>query len=305
MGCACSSPFILRCLSSNAAVLLLLLFSPVQADASRECHRDTITIDGAPLELQLEVSQAPDAVEESKKKVQNLSRRGPSVTLGMGTGVTGQSNSVLGSPVSRFVNKGARPSLDVHAGLEWSTKRRFLRCEASVSVWDNMSFDAAVLNDSLYKLESSGPGELQQLIRFTYPDLGLELDTLPIPVFSHRVQSASIGLGFGGLIGKRHARNQPCRWWGSVMGSWMQSKRGGSEVNRVILGSLPSPSNVQSDERNDWEPTDLWSLGMRLGASVPLGRKGWEGLFLGCWSGGLAPRWVLSLGVQKRWVNRR
>jgi hypothetical protein len=305
MGSACPSLCKLRSFG-RLACAVLLLHSTAQVFASEGFHRDTITIDGAPLELQLELSQAPKDFEYSGKKARNLSRRGPTVLVGMGSGFSRHSNSTLGPHVSRFIGKPTRPAATIRAGLEWGTERRFVRSDAAITFSNNWSYDALFLNDSVYKVQADGQGGMEQLIRFTYPDLGVEFDTLSLPTSLHAVQSLSIGLVFGGSIGKSPAgRKSPSRWWLGVSGSRTQSKRQGSEVNRVVNSMLPSPSNVLAEARNDWESTELWSLGIRWGASVPMGRQGWEGTVNGSWFGGLAPRLGISCGVQKRWVNKR
>ncbi|MDB4676429.1 hypothetical protein OAH93_02175 [Flavobacteriales bacterium] len=287
-------------------VLFILFLSAGQAQALRPVHKDTITVDGVPLALELEVSQEPISSPDARKKVRNLSRRSPALVWGMAPGVGWSSNSALGQHVSRFIEKGARPSATVLAALEWSAERMFFRCEGAFSAWNAWSYDASFLNDSLYKLESDGEGGLQQLIRFTYPDLGIELDTLSLPVSLHAVQSLSLGIGAGGVMGKKQGgRKAPRRWWCSITGSRLQSRRGINQVNRVLDSTLPSPAGTLDENRNDWEPAKMWSMGLRVGASFPWGRQGWEGLVIGQWSGGPAPLSRISFGIQKRWVNKR
>ena len=305
LGSACPSRF-WPGLYAGPGVLLILTFSAGQIMAGEQCLQDTITIDGAPLELELAVSQAPKPFEDTGGKVRNLSRQRPTVLLGLGSGFSWHANSALGPHVSRFIGKGTRPAATMHAGLEWSAKRRFFRCDAAFSAWNSWSYDAAFLNDSLYQLQADGQGGLEQLIRFTYPDLGLELDTLSLPTSTYAMQSVSFGLAFGGEIGKGSTgRKLPCRWWLGATGRMTQSNRENSAINRVGESALPSPSNVLGEARNDWEPTELWSMGIKLGASVPFGRQGWEGTVNGFYSGGVAPLLGLNMGVQKRWVNRR
>lgn len=305
LGSACPTPHTLLAFGKLSCVILLLQ-STLHIVAAERFDRDTITIDGAPLELQLELSQAPEAFEYSGKKARNLSRKGPAVLVGMGSGFSWNSNSTLGPHVSRFIGKPMRPLATIRAGLEWGTERRFLRSDASFGVSNNWSFDTSFLNDSIYGIQTDGQGGMEQLIRFTYPDLGVEFDTLSLPTSLHAVQMLSLGLVFGGFIGKSPVgRSLPSRWWLGISGSRMRSKRQGWEVNRLVNTMLPSPSNVLAEARNDWESTELWSLGVQWGASVPIGRLGWEGTVNGCWFGGTAPRLGISFGVQKRWVNKR
>ena len=286
-------------------MLFILILSFGHALAFSPSHRDTITVDGVPLALELEVSQVPSSALDPNKKARNLSRRGPDLVLGVGLGMVWPSNSTLGAPVSRFIEKGVRPSASVLAALEWRVERRFLRCEAAFSAWNAWSYDASSLNDSLYKIEADGQGGLQQLIQFTYPNLGIELDTLALPLSSHSVHSVSLGIGAGGVMGKKPAgRKLSRRWWVSITGSRQQSQRGNSQVNRILDAALPSPSTVLAEDRNDWEPAELWSIGLRAGASAPMGRQGWEALVVGHWSGGPAPFSGVSFGIQKRWLNK-
>ena len=72
---------------SRYAVLFILILSFGHALAFSPSHRDTITVDGVPLALELEVSQVPSSALDPNKKARNLSRRGPDLVLGVGSGM--------------------------------------------------------------------------------------------------------------------------------------------------------------------------------------------------------------------------
>jgi hypothetical protein len=273
--------------------------------------QDTITIDGVPLELNLALSKeevgVPDVDAPSKSKSKTRTWRGefPDVLVGFTGGVGGQLVSPVGLGLGRFMGRGSDACGALSVAMEWRGQGPFLRLGFEAKRWTEQAYAASALNDSIYGLGADGVGGLEQRIRFTYPDLGIELDTLPMPVSAIPVQSLGFALSLGGTSdAHRRSRRPGPRWWLGAKGQWVRSARTEQQINRVPEGALPSPANVLGTDRNDWESTQYWAVGLHGGLAVPVGRRGWECLLIGDWSGGSAPRWAASVGLQKRWGNR-
>lgn len=273
--------------------------------------QDTITIDGVPLELNLALSTeevgGPDEAPPSKSSRATRMRRGesPDILLGITGGVGGQLASPVGTGLGRFMGRGPTACGALSVAMEWQGQGPFVRLGLEAKRWTEQAYTASALNDSLFGLGADGLGGLEQRIRFTYPDLGIELDTLPLPVSAVPVQALGIAVSLGGELGggSRFRRSGP-RWWVGARGEWVRSARTEQQINRVPEGALPSPAAVLGAGRNDWEPTQYWAVGLHGGLGVPLGSNGWECLLTGDWAGGSAPRWAASIGLQKRWGNR-
>lgn len=273
--------------------------------------QDTITIDGVPLELNLALSKeegggpAADLPPKPNSKTRTWRGESPDILVGLTGGVGGQLASPVGIGLGRITGRSPAACGALFVAMEWQGQGPFVRVGFEAKRWTEQAYAAGALNDSIYSLGSDGMGGLEQRIRFTYPDLGIELDTLPLPVSIVPVQSLGIAVSLGGTPDAvRRSRRPGPRWWVGAKGEWVRSARTEQQINRVSEGALPAPSTALGAERNDWEPTKYWSVGLRGGLAVPMGRKGWECLLMGDWSGGSAPRWGASVGLQKRWGNR-
>ena len=296
---------------SGVEILLMAVVNLGASAPQLTLSQDTITIDGVALELNLALSteeaKGPDVDPRSKSNSKARIRRGtsPDILLGLTGGVGGQLASPVGTGLGPFVGRGSTACGTLSLAMEWRGAGPFVRLGFEAKRWTEQAYSTDALNDSIYSLGADGMGGLEQRIRFTYPDLGIELDTLSLPLSAVPVQALGVAVSLGGArdVGRR-SRRLGSRWWMGARGEWVRSARTEREVNRIPEGALPSPASVLGADRNDWESTQYWAVGLHAGWAVPLGRKGWECVVVGDWSGGSAPRWAASVGLQKRWVNR-
>ena len=284
-----------------ACSFLLLGFSH---SASADSGQDTITVDGVPLILELDVTEVA-GFEQPKGKVKSRSLFGkPDLLLGVNAGVTRYQESAEGMRLSGFLNKGYRPTVGIIPTLEWKAGPGFVRFEAGLDLHEDWAYDSAALDDSLFGLAPDGNGGLEQWVYRTY-DIGIELDTLPVPVALIREQGASVGLSLGGdwTMGRRTAG--AWRWWTGIHGRWSRSGRMNRQVNRISSSMLPSPAGVEGAERNDWEELQAWVWGLTGGLTFPLGANGWSGLVCGRYAAGDRGHWAFNVGLQYRRGTRR
>lgn len=291
--------------SRHVGVGWLAFLSLVSLSSVAVAHggRDTITVDGQPLELQLDIMEVAPFVEgPSKGKVRRTARPGPDWVLALGMGAVQHPDDALGTRVSRFAGKGARPALDLRVGPEWSGDRGFLRMTMGFQSYRDWSFISTALDDSLYALAPDGAGGLEQWTSSFYPSLGIELDTLPVPMEPHRVMAASFGLSFGGAWSTSRGDQGVgrSRWWAGFHGRFSASGRGPTEINRVALDAVPAPPGQEGAARHDWEAPRHVDWGVQGGASGPLGDTAWDWTCILDWSGGRVSRWAAVLGVQYR-----
>ena len=289
-----------RCLI--ACSLLLLGFPP---SAAADSGQDTITVDGVPLILELDVTEMA-GFEQPKGRVKSRSLFGkPDLLLGATAGVTRHQENAQGMRLSGYLNKGFRPTMGITSALEWKSGPGIVRLEAGLDLHEDWAYDSAALDDSLFGLAPDGNGGLEQWVYRTY-DIGIELDTLPVPVALVREQAIRIGLSFGGdwEMGRRAAVGT-WRWWTGFHGRWSRSGRLSGQVNRISSTMLPSPAGVEGAERNDWEKLKAWVWGWTGGVAFPLGPKGWSGLVCGRYAAGDRGHWAFNVGLQYRWGTRR
>jgi hypothetical protein len=265
--------------------------------------RDTITVDGVPLELELDILEV-DPVRSSqdrRKRIRGWGGQGPDVLVfACGAGSLSPRNAT-GEGVAAFLGRGLRPGMLLGAASEWKSERRFLRVEAEVGRSTEWTFDAVALEDSLFGVAHDGAGGMEQWVFTTY-DIGIEIDTLPLPVAMRPVALGGLGLNLGGFwrgtsTGRTGSAGQ---WWAGFKGSWIASRRGSTEVNRIAAEGVPSAAAIVGEARNDWEPTSHFSWGLGVGVAAPLGRSGWSWVAKGQWSAGPIPRWAIHAGLQFR-----
>ena len=297
--CACLANTY-RCLVACSFLLLGFTYS-----ASAGSLQDTITIDGVPLNLELDVTET-SAFQQAKGKVKSTSLFGkPDLLLGVTAGITRHQENAKGMKLSGFLNKGYRPTMGIMPALEWKSGQGFVRLEAGFDLHEDWAYDSAALDDSLFGLAPDGNGGLEQWVYRTY-DIGIELDTLPVPVALVREPAIRIGLSFGGdwEMGRRAAVGT-WRWWTGFHGRWSRSGRLSGQVNRISATMLPSPAGVEGDERNDWEELEALVWGWTGGVAFPLGANGWSGLVCGRYAAGDRGHWAFNVGLQYRRGTRR
>lgn len=274
--------------------------------AQAVCIADTIIIDGQPLELELDILQGQADAEgpglepdRTIGKTRKWKGQGPDVLLGFGAGVAVQPQNAKGEHLARFLGKGARPLPTLRAAMEWRNGPSFFRLQGAVDLSTDWAFDATALDDSIYGLAADGAGGLEQWISRTY-ELGIELDTLPLPVAQYTVTSGMLGFNFGGSRSKRAFQGGDFRWWAGFHYRMTRSSRGASDVNRVASSGLPSAADVTGNARQDWDPAQHGALGIQAGASGRLGHPNWHWLLVGQWTAGSQSRWAMTAGLGYR-----
>lgn len=279
--------------------LLFLAATPIWAHGGR----DTITVDGQPLELQLDILEvAPFGGVPEKGKIKRAMGPGPEVVLAIGTGVVLHPDDEVGRSLSRFMGKWPRPKMEIMPGLEWTGQRGFFRVAAGFEAYSDWAYSSTALDDSLYAIAADGAGGLEQWISNFFSSLGTELDTLPLPAATHGVKAVSVAMSFGGALksGRLDQDMGDARWWAGFHGRWSDAGRGPSDINRVPLEGRPSDARWLGAERNDWEEPRHMDWGVQGGLSWPIARSPWSGICLVDWSGGTVARWSVSLGLQRR-----
>lgn len=201
------------------------------------------------------------------------------------------------------MGKSIRPLVAILPALQWSDNQRLLKVRSALVHTSEWAFDAASLDDSVYVLAPSEDGLLEQWLRFDYPDLGIELDTLPVVVSRVPVSRFGLGISLGSLgnMGGRGRRGRPWSWWGGV-DVWMtRSLRTEAQVSRVNLSAPPTTAQVLGASRVDWDPVHWMDWTVHAGASVKGPGEHWHWMVQGDFAGGGSPRWSLIAGLQYRW----
>ena len=266
---------------------------------------DTITVDGIPLQLELDIMEvSPPRPPANKGKGKTIRGRNmPDVVVGVGWGAMMRPTSAQGPTLDAFLQRGLRPVSGANLTLEWRQERMFLRVNVAGDVMKEWAFDARFLEDSLYEVEPDGSGGLEQRIFRTY-DLGIEIDTLSLPTSAHRVTSGVVGISLGGIRSGPRSGQELFRWWAGFHWRAARGSRTPSQINRMIPDGLPSPAGVEGEQRNDWEPNQSSGWGVQAGLS-----KNWANgpLYLrliGQWTAGDQGRWSCMAGLGWRLRSR-
>ena len=158
----------------------------------------------------------------------------PELELSLGSEVS-PLESVQGAPVEVVVGRSIRPTFAVEAAWIWRRDDRSLRLGLRGGVREVWSYDVQDLDDSLYAVASNGAGELEQWIQRTY-ELGIELDTIALPVSRNLVQEFQLSLDRGGQLGHR---TKSGRWWAGVHVGIAMLNRAVTEVERLPVNGRP------------------------------------------------------------------
>lgn len=266
---------------------------------------DTITVDGVPLELELNIMEVtpprPPAKEGKGKLLRG--RAMPDVLLGVGAGTMMRPTNAQGQTLDAFLQRGLRSSLGGNLAFEWRQQDMFLRFNLSADVMNEVAFDARFLDDSLLAVEPDGIGGLEQHIFRTY-ELGIEVDTLSLPTSRHTLTSGVLGISLGGVRSNPRGRGESFRWWAGFHWRAVKGTRGASQINRMMSDRLPSPSDVEGEQRNDWEPNRATGWGVQAGLSRNLGNGPLYLSLLGQWTAGEQGRWSCMAGLGWRLRSR-
>ena len=266
---------------------------------------DTITVDGVPLELELNVMEVvpPQPPAKGGKGKLLRGRVMPDVLVGICGGVLRRPTNAQGQTLDAFLQRGLRSVAGGNVAFEWRQQDMFLRLNLSADVMNEVAFDALFLDDSLLAVEPDGSGGLEQHIFRTY-ELGIEVDTLSLPTSKHTLTSGVLSISLGGIRSNPRDRSESFRWWAGF--HWRASKgtRGTSQINRMISDRLPSPAGVEGEQRNDWEPNRAAGWGVQAGLSRNLDNGPFYFSLLGQWTAGEHGRWSCMAGLGWRLRSR-
>ncbi len=258
-------------------VILLLMFLWMGSACAAHGGKDTITVDGVPLELALDVRMSgPDLSLEKRARAKSSSRK-PVPFLGLATGAGRWTADVAGIPVSTLSRRSVTGEGDVLVGLTWAADKVQWRLAASGGAAVIRAADLTSLEDSAVRIVADGAGGLEQHVVQTY-ELGQELDTLPVALSSLLSQQAALGIQIGG----RPASRSDWNWWVGATATWMRIQRGPAQVERLPVEGVPEPWTEEDMQRLDWIPPTTWGWAM----VVELERR-------------LSPEW--SWAIQARW----
>jgi hypothetical protein len=257
-------------------ILLLLGGSP---NSSLATTRDTITVDGIALRLDLDVQEAGRSTGR-RRGVSPWAR--PDVELSLWTGGFRSSESVEGVAVEAMAGRSVRPAVAVEAAWIWRQDNRSLRLGLRGGVREVWTYDVQDLDDSLYAIAGNGEAGLEQWIQWTY-ELGIELDTIALPVSRNRAREIQLNLDRGGRLGNRTKSGM---WWAGVHMGIAMLDRSDTEVERLPLNGRPEPASVAGEDRPDWIDAVTLGVGVHLGMSTTLG-SGWTCGWRGGWTAGL------------------
>lgn len=257
---------------------LVLLLLGVSVQTSLATTRDTITVDGVALRLDLDVQEAGRNADPGRG-VSPWARS--ELELSLWTGGVRSMESVQGAPVEVMAGRSIRPTVAVEAAWIWRQDDRSLRLGLRGGVREVWSYDVQDLDDSLYAVASNGAGELEQWIQRTY-ELGIELDTIALPVSRNLAQELQLSLDRGGRLGHRAKSG---RWWAGVQVGIAMLNRAVTEVERLPVNGRPEPDSVVGEARLDWVDSMTLGAGLHAGMSTALG-SGWTCGWRAGWTAG-------------------
>lgn len=264
-------------LGRHVGLILLLIGGSVSA--SLAMTRDTITVDGVALRLNLDVQEAGRSTSLGRG-VSPWAR--PEWECSLWTGGHRSAESVQGTPVEVVAGRSVRPSVAVEAAWIWRQNDRSLRLGLRGGVREVWTYDVQDLDDSLYAVVGTGTGGLEQWTQQTY-ELGIELDTLALPVFRNLARELQLSVDRGGRLGPRAKAGT---WWAGVHIGIALLDRAATEVERLPITGRPDPASVVGEARLDWIDTMSFGVGVHLGVSTALG-SGWTCGWRGGWTAGL------------------
>ena len=277
-------------LGRHVGLILLLLGGSVHA--SLATTRDTITVDGVALRLDLGVQKAGRSTDPGRGV---SSRARPELELSLWTGGYRSSESVQGAPVEVVAGRSIRPTVAVEAAWIWRQDDRSLRLGLRGGVREVWTYDVQDLDDSLYAVAGNGAGELEQWIQRTY-ELGIELDTIALPVSRNLAQEFQLSLDRGGRLGHR---SKSGRWWAGVHVGIAMLNRAVTEVERLPVNGRPEPASVVGEVRLDWIDSMTLGAGLHAGMSTALG-SGWTCGWRAGWTAGQRSGMWGAVGLGRR-----
>lgn len=277
----------------------LLMLTALQAHADWATGKDTITVDGAALRLDLDLRESTgrvplDGGSEQGRSLSPWAR--PDWHIGLGAGGASAASTAGGRTLDAVAGRPIRPLGLLDMAWTWSRDGRHLRLGVSGGMREWWTYDVTDLDDSLYAVSASVDGGLEQWTQRTY-DLGIELDTLPLPVSRRLARVARISLERGGQFGG--PRQGRWRWWGGFHLEGVRVARSPNEAERLPASGKPEAASVVGPDRTDWVDFNTIGWGIQLGVERALENR-WSWAVRSGWTAGpRAGGWAaLSLSLR-------
>ena len=283
--------------SMKSVMFLVMMVMAHQASASCN-HQDSITVDGVPLVLDLDLRLAESTITPHRAKVKGRSVQ-PIAVFGVSMLGWRQISDAAGVPLSERVGASIQPAVSAMGGAIWKTEAKQWKLEAEWGVHRALTMDILSLDDSAFAIEPNGQGGLEQWVQRTY-ELGVELDTLPVSLTERAIQMGSISLSMGSHEPSR--KGKAWTWWGGVHVKWSRLNRSPFEVERIPAFGMPDEREQMGSARQDWVPFDTWALGGRLALERRFDDR-WSSWLRGEWSSGLRSHWAIGVGVSCRFAR--
>ena len=248
--------------------------------------KDTITVDGAVLRLDLDIREYEGAgVTAHSPRVK------PDLKLTVWMAGIRTLNSSQGTTIAALAGRPIRPGSYAELAWTWVQDARRIRVGLSGGARELWTYNAEALDDSLYAVVSSQAGELEQWIQRTY-DLGIELDTIPLPINRRVAQEARFTLDRGGSMGRGHKWS----WWGGLHLNLTRLIRVAAEAERLPVSGRPDGGQVVGPDRSDWISEITTGWGVQLGVENKLNRE-WSWAIRAGWNAGMRSGVWCTIGV--------
>ena len=243
--------------------------------------RDTITVDGAVLQLDLELSEAGPRETVDGRGLSPWAR--PEMKVSVWTGGVRMLEGVQGQSLESVAGRSVRPCASAEISWTWTQEDRLLRLGLSAGVREVWTYDANTLDDSLYAVSGSDGGGLEQWIQNTY-ELGIELDTVPLLFDRRLAREGRAMLERGGKLGGR--RGGEWTWWAGVHLFLVHLDRESVESERLPVVGRPDEGQILGRDRADWIPMTTLGWGLQVGVEHNLDGN-WSWAVRGGWTSGL------------------
>ena len=269
----------------RAGCTCLLVALAVDAQAGSLAGKDTITVDGTALRLDLDLRESAPldgAVGESAQGRGLSPWARPDWHLSIGAAGASASATAQGKTLAAVAGRPIRPLGMLEMSWTWSQDGRLLRLGLAGGAREWWTYDVTNLDDSLYAVSASVDGGLEQWTQRTY-DLGIELDTIPLPVTRRLGSLARISLERGGEFGG--PRQNPWRWWAGLHLEGMRVARQSREAERLPLSGTPQGESVVGPDRADWVALNTLGWGIQLGVEHAFDSR-WSWAFRSGWTAG-------------------
>jgi hypothetical protein len=260
--------------------------------------QDTITIDGVPLTLNLDVQTL-----ESSSKAKSNNTKGrlfkPTIYGGVLSNAIRQFPDLAGRTLADVSNHSIQPGAKALAGIQWASESKQWRAELELGSWRMLTMDVLTLDDSAIALMPSAQGGVEQWVERQY-DLGVELDTLPVPLTSRWAQFASLSFSMGGR--KPLRKGKSWTWWFGAQIQWAMLRRSATELERVPDSGVPDNSNVAGPDRIDWVPHQTIGGGLRFALERNFNAQ-WSATLRAEWNSGRRSNGLVGVGLVHRFVR--